>query len=241
MIIVLRKKHIVLCFAIMMLIAIVASLGWDETRSVLSFSALSPIYKGPETHPLVAFECNVVWGTEYIPDMLDLLKENNIRITFFIGGEWAKDNPELLKRMVHEGHEIGNHGYHHKYHSKLSFEENCQEIIMTERTIEEIRGIKTRLFAPPYGDFNNTTLRAANSLGYKTIMWSIDTIDWRRDGVENIVKRVMKNPHKGAFILMHPTEDTIKALPIIIENLRQKGLEIGRISDLISNNDNATD
>jgi peptidoglycan/xylan/chitin deacetylase (PgdA/CDA1 family) len=91
----------------------------------------------------------VVWGTEYVPAMLDLLKGKNIRITFFIGGEWAAENPELLKRMVREGHELGNHGYHHKHHSDLSFKENCQEIIMTEEVIKEIAGVKTCLFAPP--------------------------------------------------------------------------------------------
>jgi len=65
-------------------------------------------------------------------------------------------------------------------------------------------------------------------------MWSIDTIDWRGDGVDSIINRVFKNPHNGAFVLMHPTEDTIKALPIIIQGLRQKGYEIGRISDLLN-------
>jgi probable sporulation protein (polysaccharide deacetylase family) len=237
MIIILRKKRIVLFLSIALVIAIMLSIGWDETVDVLGYTAVRPIYKGNPFLTRGAFECNVVWGTEYVPAMLDLLKEKNIRITFFIGGEWAAENPELLKRMVREGHELGNHGYHHKHHSDLSFKENCQEIIMTEEVIKEIAGVKTCLFAPPYGDFNNTTLQAADSLGYKTIMWSIDTIDWRRDGVENIVKRVIKNPHNGAFILMHPTEDTIKALPVIIDNLREKGFEIGCISDLISNGD----
>ncbi|NLO81924.1 MAG: polysaccharide deacetylase family protein [Clostridiales bacterium] len=235
MIIVLRRKHIISCLSIVLLLAIILVTGRDKSINVLGYSAVRPIYKGTSSVTQVAFECNVVWGTEYVPAMLDLLKDRNIRITFFIGGEWARENPELLRRMTEEGHELGNHGYGHKHHSKLSFEENCREIIMTEKIIEEITGIKTRLFAPPYGDFNNVTLQAADSLGYKTIMWSIDTIDWRGDGVDNIVKRVMKNPHNGAFILMHPTEDTITALPIIIEKLRQKGFEIGRISDLLSN------
>jgi len=235
MIIVLRKRTLILCFAVVALIAFILSSGRGETLYVLSYlSSGNPIYKGDESQPRVAFECNVVWGTEYVPAMLDIFKQHGIKITFFIGGQWAEQNPELLKRMVQEGHELGNHGYSHKYHSKLNLEQNREEIMKAEKAIERITGVKTRLFAPPYGDFNKTTLQAAQSLGYKTIMWSIDTIDWRGDGVDSIIKRVFKNPHNGAFILMHPTEDTIKALPVIINGLRQRGYEIGRISDLLN-------
>ena len=106
---------------------------------------------------------------------------------------------------------------------------------MTE-VIKEIAGVKTCLFAPPYGDLTIPPSRRLIHWDIKPLC-DIDTIDWRRDGVENIVKRVIKNPHNGAFILMHPTEDTIKALPVIIDNLREKGFEIGCISDLISNGD----
>lgn len=201
---------------------------------VLNQFTLNPIYKGNENMPQVAFECNVVWGTEYVPQMLDIFRDKNVKITFFIGGQWAKENPDLLKRMVEEGHELGNHGYAHKHHSQLSFEENIREIQHTEQTIEEITGVKTVLFAPPYGEFNKTTLQAADSLGYKTIMWSIDTIDWRREGTDVILRRVLKNPHNGAFILMHPTEYTVKALPTMIDELRARGYEVGKISDLLN-------
>jgi len=99
--------------------------------------------------------------------------------------------------------------------------------------IEAETGIKTTLFAPPYGEFNDTTLQAADSLGYRTIMWSIDTIDWKRDGKEKILQRVMKNPHNGALILMHPTADTVAVLPVIIEKLQGLGYHIGTVSDAI--------
>ncbi|MGI6538734.1 MAG: polysaccharide deacetylase family protein [Caldicoprobacterales bacterium] len=205
-----------------------------EAITVLNPTIESPIYKGNQNYPIIAFECNVVWGTEYVGPMLDILNEYDIRITFFIGGEWARDNPKLLKRMVAEGHELGNHGYSHKHHNNLNLEQNRKEIIDAEKVIEEITGIKTCLFAPPYGEFNNITLQAANSLGYRTIMWSIDTIDWRRDGVDNIINRVMKNPHNGALVLMHPTADTVTALPIIIERLQEQGYCIGSVSKAIA-------
>jgi probable sporulation protein (polysaccharide deacetylase family) len=191
------------------------------------------IYKGNESSKGVAFGCNVVWGTEYVPSLLEIANENGIKLTFFLGGEWAKDNPKLVKEMVLKGHEIGNHGYNHKYHSKLTFEQNLKEIQLTEETIMEITGFKTNLFAPPYGDFNKTTLNAAESLGYKTIMWSIDTIDWQNPGPALIINRVLKNLHSGAIILIHPTEDTIKAIPELLKEIEKRGLGVKTVSQII--------
>src|SRR5699024_7385827 len=202
--------------------------------STFSDTAENPIYKGNEDLSQEAFECNVVWGTEYIPSMLNIFRENNMKITFFIAAEWARDNPEMLLRIVDEGHELGNHGFSHKHHNSLSLEEDIKEIKDTEQIVEEITGVTTSLFAPPYGEFNKTTLRAASSIGYKTIMWSIDNIDWRGDGVDLIINRVLNNPHNGAFVLMHPTEDTVNALPTKIKGLKGKGYKIGTISDLLT-------
>ena len=136
--------------------------------------------------------------------------------------------------MIAEGHELGNHGYGHKHHNQLNLEQNRKEIVDTEKEIESNTGIKTTLFAPPYGEFNETTLKAADSLGYQTIMWSIDTIDWRRDGIDKIIARVMKNPHNGALVLMHPTPDTVTALPIIIEKLQALDYSIGTVTDALN-------
>lgn len=135
--------------------------------------------------------------------------------------------------MADEGHELGNHGYNHKMHSKISREENKREILETEQIIQQITGIRTKLFAPPSGDFNQDTLEVARSLGYKTILWSIDTIDWKREGKDIILKRVFKNPHNGAFILMHPTKYTVEALPEMIDGLRTRGYDIVTVGELL--------
>lgn len=228
-----KKPVFLIGLIIIITLFLLLSLGIKKTINTFNSHLENPIYKGNENLNKIALECNVVWGTEYIPNMINILKEHDIKITFFIGGEWARDNPNMLKLISREGHEIGNHGFSHKHHSKLSFEEDIDEIKNTEKIINEITGITTCLFAPPYGEFDQTTLRAASSNNYKTIMWSIDTIDWRGDGVEAITDRVLKNHHNGAFILIHPTEDTIKALPTIIKGLKEKGYEIGTISELL--------
>jgi probable sporulation protein (polysaccharide deacetylase family) len=229
----LRRNAIFQILIVSSLFMLLIFFNSTEAVTVLSPTFEPPIYNGNENNPTIAFECNVVWGTEYIIPMLQIFKEHDIRITFFIGGEWARENPELLKKIASEGHELGNHGYSHKHHSKLDFNQNRYEILETEKEIESITGVKTNLFAPPYGEFNDITLKAAHSLGYKTIMWSIDTIDWRRDGTEKIINRVMKNPHNGALVLMHPTADTVAALPVIIEGLQKQGFKIGTVSEAL--------
>ena len=164
---------------------------------------------------------------------LSELKKNDIKITFFFGGEWVSKNKELLLSINSDGHEIGNHGYNHLKHSKLSRERNIQEILDTEEVIMNIIGKKTNLFAPPYGDLNKDVINAAESIGYKVIMWSIDTIDWNTKDYNKILERINKKIHNGAIILMHPTESMVKALPIMINNLKNDGYSIVKVSEIL--------
>jgi len=192
-----------------------------------------PIYKGNEAKAQVAFACNVFWGEEYLPEMLDIFKKNNIKITFFIGGSWAKQHPELLKKIVEDGHELGNHTYSHPHPNAIGKDMNKEQISKAEDLIKDLTGIKTVLYAPPYGEFNDVVLSAAKELGYTTIMWSIDTIDWKKPSDVVIVSRVMSKIHNGAIILMHPTAPTVKALPTIIRELQAKGFAVGSVSMVI--------
>lgn len=191
-------------------------------------------YKGNVDDRIVAFACNVDWGDEYIPTMLEIFKEKNINITFFVTGRWAAKNPELLIKIYEQGHEIGNHGYRHIDYDKLSYEENKEEIIKAHNTIREIIKSKPKYFAPPSGAYNDNTIKAAKDLNYDIIMWSIDTIDWHKDSnKQKIIERVTNKIHNSAIILIHPTEETIKALPDIINFLYSKGYRIGKVRDVI--------
>lgn len=194
---------------------------------------LKAIYHGNELQPVVAFACNVFWGEEYLPQMLDTFDAKNIKVTFFIGGSWAKRYPDILKDITRRGHEIANHSYSHPHPNRLSKQENQEQIQKTENLVAEITGIKTSLYAPPYGEFNDTVLQAAHELGYRTIMWSIDTIDWKRPPVEVLQNRVLKKLHKGAIILMHPTEPTAKALPELIAEIEKSGYTISTVSSIL--------
>jgi probable sporulation protein (polysaccharide deacetylase family) len=238
--IVLKSRLIIISkVKLLVLLAIIAALLLFifvlRTISINTLNYYDPIYKGLEDEKKVAFACNVVWGEEYLPDMLKLFRENDIKISFFIGGQWAEKNEELLKSIHNGGHELGNHGYKHLHHSTLTPEANKQEITKTEEIVKRITGYKTVLFAPPYGDLNDTVVSSAESLGYKVIMWSIDTIDWNTKDYRKILQRLESKHHNGAIVLMHPTKVTIAALPQMVENLKGHGYEITTVSDVIEN------
>ncbi|SDD44588.1 polysaccharide deacetylase family protein [Sporomusa acidovorans] len=192
-----------------------------------------PVFQGNAAKPQIALACNVFWGEEYLPDMLKTLAENNIHITFFIGGSWGKKYPEILKDLASRGHELGNHSYSHPHPNNLSKEKNKEQIIKTEELVADVTGIKTNLYAPPYGEYNNTVLLAAQELEYTTIMWSIDTIDWKRPPPDVIKERVLKKLHNGAIILMHPTAPTAQALPGLITEIQKRGYTITTVSDIL--------
>lgn len=191
-------------------------------------------YKGNIDEKVIAFTCNIDWGNEYIPPMLEIFEDNNIKITFFVTGRWAEQNGDLLKEIYNHGHEIGNHGYLHRDYSLLSYELNKQEIFKTDKLIRELINFKSKYFAPPSGAYNDDTVVAAKELNYKVIMWSIDTIDWRKDSTsDKIINRVVSKANNSAIVLMHPKEETIKALPTIIKSLEEQGYKIGTVSDVI--------
>ena len=192
-----------------------------------------PIFHGNISQPKVAFACNVFWGEEFLPDMLNTLDANNIKITFFVGGSWGHRFPNVVTELANRGHELGNHTYSHPHPNTLSKDKNKEQILRAEQLITELTQFKTTLYAPPYGEYNDTVLSAAADLGYTTIMWSIDTIDWQRPPAEVIISRVMKKINNGAIILMHPTESTAKALPELIKQLQTKGYTISTVSDIL--------
>lgn len=192
-------------------------------------------YQGNLDEKTIAFACNVDWGNEYIPEMLEIFQNNRIRITFFVTGKWAEKNKDVLIDIYNHGHEIGNHGYKHLDYDKLNYDRNREEIEKADLIIKDIIKRNLKYFAPPSGAYNDHTIKASKELGYELIMWSIDTIDWRKDSTRDIIiKRVIDKAHNSAIVLMHPTGETVKALPEIIIQLTNKGYKIGTISDIIN-------
>ncbi|MBP3431830.1 MAG: polysaccharide deacetylase family protein [Clostridia bacterium] len=190
-------------------------------------------YSGNENSKKVSLMINVYWGTEYLDEMLDILAENDVKTTFFVGGTWAVKESDMLRKIFDSGHEIGNHGYYHKDQGTLSTSKNHEEIYNTHKLVKELIGVDMNLFAPPSGSYNTKTVEVATELGYKTIMWTEgrDTIDWRDKDSEIIYQRAIKNCKGGDFVLMHPTEATKNALDRIIKAIREQGFELCTVSE----------
>ncbi len=192
-----------------------------------------PYRQGNITDNKVSLAINVDWGEEYIPDMLAVLSEYDVKATFFLTGRWTTNNPDMAAAIAAAGHEIGNHAYSHSSPNENTYQQNIEEITKTEDAIVKAAGITTRLYAPPSGESEEHVLQAADDCGYKVILWSVDTIDWQKPDAATIVSRVASKIHGGAIILAHPTASTLAALPDIIEKAQEQGYVFTTVSENI--------
>lgn len=217
-----------LIFLSIMLVGLVSYTG--GVVGAFSSANNKAIYCGNAKNNAVSLMFNVYMGNEYVESILETLKQKGVKATFFVGGIWVNKNEDCFIKIFNSGNEIGSHGYWHKDHDKISDEEQANEIIMTDELVTKLTGKKMSLFAPPSGAYNSRTVEIASAYGYKTIMWSVDTIDWR-DKNEQIIKQRAQKAKAGDFILMHPTECTARAISSIIDNILGNGLKIVSVSE----------
>lgn len=222
---------ILICLVITVLFA---GFAYNGLSSAFVDDEVKAIYNGNKNKNNISLMINVYWGNEYVIEMLKTLEKHGVKATFFVGGCWVAKNEDIFLQIVAFGHEIGSHGYFHKDHKKLDYNSNYNEIAVTHKLVKELSGVEMKLFAPPSGSYNTTTLNVANDLNYKTIMWSKDTIDWR-DKDENIVySRAIKNLQNGDLILMHPTAQTSAVLEKIIKYIIKSGFNLVTVGENIS-------
>lgn len=194
----------------------------------------NPIYKGNPKKPMASFMINVAWGNEYLPSMLETLRNENVHATFFLDGSWLKNNVEMAKKIQSEGHEVSNHAYSHKDMRSITRSKAVEEIAKTEDLLKQQFGVKNMLFAPPSGYFNQETIQVASEFNLQTVLWTFDTLDWKNPGSERILKRLSTSVEPGSLILMHPTPSSKEALQGMIRIIKNKGLTIGTVSELLS-------
>lgn len=211
-------------------------LVYDQLKPAVSLHDLqyAPIYRGHPEKEMVALMINVSWGSEYIPSILETLKEHGVKATFFVEGKWAKENKRLLEMIAEEKHLIGNHAYNHPDMAKISLNESISQIERTNKIIEAIIGEKPKWFAPPSGSFNDSVVKVADDLSMETILWTVDTIDWKNPSVSVMINRVMTNIHPGATVLMHPTEPVVQGLATMITDIKETGYRLGTVEQLLS-------
>jgi polysaccharide deacetylase family sporulation protein PdaB len=199
---------------------------------------LVPIYRVATEEKKIAISFDAAWGADKTPDILNILNQYNVKTTFFLVKFWAERYPEMVKEINERGHEIGNHSASHPDMTQLSEEQILQELSSTHETIAAISGQNPKLFRPPFGAYNNRLIESAEKAGYMTIQWSVDSLDWRDLGAEVIANRVLKSIRPGDIVLFHNNgKHTVKAVDIILKNLRSQGYEIVPISQLLLKED----
>ena len=163
-------------------------------------------------------------------DLLDILFKKDVPATFFVLGNMARNNPDIVRRAEKEGHIIGNHTMYHQNLIRLSSAAAKSDISESISIFNDILDHDPLYTRPPYGNYNNTVRSAA---GTPLILWSVDSLDWQSKNVDSIVGTIMEQVHDGAIILMHDIYPTsVEAVPIIIDKLRASGYEFVTISEL---------
>lgn len=232
-----KKLNVITAIILTVIISGVIALCFipGEVVVISGKESYSAIYNGDRSGNVVALMFNVYEGRETVEGILDVLDEKNAKATFFVGGSWADDNIDTVIKILEKGHELGSHGYFHKDMAKLSEEGNKAELESLHALIKRHTGEEIKLFAPPSGSFSVTTLKVAEKFGYKTIMWSKDTIDWRDKNAKTIYSRATKNIAGGDFVLMHPKTHTLKALSDILDYYAKAGLRVGTVTECMGN------
>lgn len=184
-----------------------------------------------QAHPEVALTFDDGPSPKYTPLLLDGLKERNVRATFFLLGKNVKENQELVQRMQAEGHLLGNHTYNHVQLNKIPETTVRQEILKTNNEIYEATGKYPEYMRPPYGAWKKNMELCVEML---PVFWDIDTLDWKSQNVDAILKAAGEEPEDGSIILMHDEYQTsVEAALLLIDRLKEKGYEFVTVDELI--------
>lgn len=230
-------SYIVTLFTVVVLFLAASAINNDTQKTVETASnvgKLLPIYSVETNEPKVAITINCAWSAEDIDMILETLKNQEVKVTFFMVGDWVEKNQEAVKKIYEAGHEIGNHSYSHPHVNNLSLDKNKEQIQKCSDLIKKITGQGTCLYRGPYGEYNNTVIKAAEDLEHKTIQWSIDTLDYKGLTGDQMWERIEPKLENGSIILMHNgTENTALSLNEIISKIKEKGYTLVTVSELV--------
>src|SRR2546421_528505 len=170
------------------------------------------------------------------PKLLDLLAARHLKATFFVVGQNAADHPDILKRAVREGHEIGNHSWSHPNLGKMSDEAVRRELQRTEDAITAAIGKRPTLLRPPFGSITARQKKWIHEeFGYRIIIWDVDPLDWKRPGPSVVTARILKETHAGSIVLSHDIHPpTIEAMPATFDQLMKKGFKSVTVTELLA-------
>lgn len=191
---------------------------------------------GTTSRPRIALTFDAGGPSEPAARILDILAQHHVHSTFFLTGDWANLNPNLVRRISNEGHEIGNHTMHHPDLRALPDQGVCAELNQAEQVISSLTGITTRpYYRPPYGGRDDRVRNLAAQIGYRTVYWTIDTLDWQTNATTaSITKIVLDHITNGAIILMHAgSQVESETLDRLMTKLEQLGYQIVTVTQVL--------
>ena len=197
-------------------------------------------YVGDESQKVLYLTFDAGYENGYTAQILDVLQAHNVKAAFFLVGNYIEQNPELVQRMVRDGHIVGNHTYHHYDMSRISdpaaFEQELRDLedLFYETTGQQL----PRYYRPPQGIYSESNLRMAQQLGYKTVFWSLAYVDWLTDDqptAEEAFAKLIPRVHPGAIVLLHSTSKTnAEILDELLTRWEQEGYCFATLDDLFS-------
>lgn len=200
-----------------------------ELRAGLKYLKL---IKGDPTSKLIALTFDDGPHLGWTFKLLDILKQNRVRATFFVVGKMVDRYPDLLRAEVADGHQIANHTYHHLNLTNLSDDEVDQEYRMCDDAVFRATGLHMRYCRPPGGQYDHDVIKATERLGLTTVLWTDDPKDYAKPG-DSVLERRLNHIHNGSIILLHDgIQQTLDILPDLIKGLRKKGYRFVTVDEL---------
>ncbi|NLI69411.1 MAG: polysaccharide deacetylase family protein [Firmicutes bacterium] len=204
-----------------------ARIKWDD------YPAL-PASRGNPNEKCVSLMINVAWGEEYLSELLSVLRDENVKATFFITGKWAEKNQKWVQKIAGDGHELGSHGYSDaEVMTDLNNDEIEKSLLATNEILYEASGKEPKYFTPHKGEYNQLVLEIVARNSMRTVLWSLDTVDWR-DQIEKMESSIKENVKGGDIILMHPTRDISELLTRILPFMKEEGLHVVTVDEHLS-------
>ena len=230
--------------AVIMVVAFFTA-GILYVENVLNYPVFSTsdgpkaIYRGETKGNEVALTFDISWGDVNAEPILETLKKQKINnATFFVSASWAERHPDVIKRIVEDGHQVGSMGYTYTNYNDLEPNEVRKDLSLAQEVFTELGVKDVTLLRPPGGNFNKDVLTVAQKHGYTVVHYSIDSDDWKNPGVELIVKNTTSTIKGGDIVLLHASDSakqTNKALPAILNAISSKNLKNVTVGDLIAN------
>ena len=214
----------------------------EEATAVVAAKRELPVYSVERDEKVISISFDASWGADKTIPILDILDQYNVKTTFFLVGNWVDKYPEMVQEIFSRGHEIGNHSDTHAHMSELSEQGIRNELRIMSDKVEKITGIRPVLFRPPYGDYNDRVIRVARAEGYEAVQWSIDSLDWKDRGTQDIIKQCTYRVDKGDIVLFHnDSKDIVNALPTVIQHYQGLGYTIIHVSEILLEGDYTID